>query len=112
DQVCTHVGVMRQGRLLVQGPRDALGTTDAAQVVVTTEPGSLAQARETFARLGLEETAVDGEVVTARLGAVALADVAPALVAAGVPVLGLEIRRPTLEDLFVELTGHGFDVSG
>ena len=112
DQVCTHVGVMRQGRLLVQGPRDALGTADAAQVVVTTEPDSLAQARETFARLGLEETAVDGEVVAARLGAVALADVAPALVAAGVPVLGLEIRRPTLEDLFVELTGQGFDVSG
>ena len=33
-----------------------------------------------------------------------------ALVAAGVPVRGLVVERPTLEDLFVQLTGEGFDV--
>jgi hypothetical protein len=31
---------------------------------------------------------------------------------AGVPVAGLETPRPSLEDLFVELTGEGFDVNG
>ncbi len=30
----------------------------------------------------------------------------------GVPVAGLETVRPSLEDLFVELTGEGFDVNG
>jgi ABC-2 type transport system ATP-binding protein len=34
------------------------------------------------------------------------------LVHAGVPVAGLETVRPSLEDLFVELTGEGFDVNG
>jgi ABC-2 type transport system ATP-binding protein len=33
-----------------------------------------------------------------------------ALVQAGVPVRGLAVTRPALEDLFVELTGEGFDV--
>jgi ABC-2 type transport system ATP-binding protein len=32
------------------------------------------------------------------------------LVRAGVPVSELVVERPDLEDLFVELTGEGFDV--
>jgi hypothetical protein len=35
-----------------------------------------------------------------------------ALVAAGVGVRGFVVERPNLEDVFVELTGAGFDVSG
>jgi ABC-2 type transport system ATP-binding protein len=31
---------------------------------------------------------------------------------AGVPVRGLATVRPSLEDLFVGLTGEGFDVDG
>ena len=34
------------------------------------------------------------------------------LVQAGVGVRGFAITSPSLEDLFVELTGEGFDVSG
>lgn len=113
DQVCTHVGVMREGKLLMQGPRESLGTEDVAQVRLTTEPEHLGAALETLARMGLTAPEADGpDAVTAKLGTVPLADVAPALVAAGIPVLGLELHRPTLEDLFVELTGQGFDVSG
>jgi ABC-2 type transport system ATP-binding protein len=35
-----------------------------------------------------------------------------ALVHAGVPVRGFAATTPSLEDLFVGLTGEGFDVSG
>ncbi len=38
--------------------------------------------------------------------------IVPALVGAGVPVLGFSVDTPSLEDLFVKLTGEGFDVSG
>jgi hypothetical protein len=31
---------------------------------------------------------------------------------AGVPVAAFDTPRPSLEDLFVELTGEGFDVDG
>jgi ABC-type uncharacterized transport system ATPase subunit len=34
-----------------------------------------------------------------------------ALVTAGVGVRGFAVRSPSLEDLFVSLTGEGFDVS-
>jgi ABC-2 type transport system ATP-binding protein len=36
--------------------------------------------------------------------------VVAALVGAGVGVRGFAVRTPSLEDLFVELTGEGFDV--
>jgi len=35
-----------------------------------------------------------------------------ALVLADVPVARFDTPRPSLEDLFVELTGEGFDVDG
>ena len=47
-----------------------------------------------------------------RLGAVAPEKVVAACVHAGVGVTGFRVGRPTLEDLFVSLTGEGFDVSG
>ena len=37
-------------------------------------------------------------------------DVATALVHAGARVRGLTVERPDLEDLFVSITGEGFDV--
>ena len=38
--------------------------------------------------------------------------VAAALVTAGVGLRGFVVERPRLEDVFVGLTGEGFDVSG
>jgi ABC-2 type transport system ATP-binding protein len=51
-------------------------------------------------------------VVTAQLGSQAPETVCAELVHAGVPVAGLDTPRASLEDLFVELTGEGFDVNG
>lgn len=136
DQVCSHIGIMSRGRLLVQGEReDIAGDGGASRVRVATTPERAADARRVLVSLGLafdddtsahettdagaadrdlgadrRDRAVAG-VVRARLGEVEIAAVAPALVAAGVPVLGLEEERPTLEDTFVELTGEGFDVA-
>ena len=50
--------------------------------------------------------------VSAQLGDEQPEDICARLVHAGVRVAGLESPRPSLEDLFVELTGEGFDVSG
>jgi ABC-2 type transport system ATP-binding protein len=38
--------------------------------------------------------------------------VVAALVAGGVRVRGFAVAKPNLEDIFVQLTGEGFDVSG
>mgnify|MGYP001601883618 CR=1 FL=1 len=49
---------------------------------------------------------------TGVIGRVAPEKVVAACVNAGVPVVGFRVARPTLEDVFVSLTGEGFDVSG
>jgi ABC-2 type transport system ATP-binding protein len=46
------------------------------------------------------------------LGKLAAEKVVAALVHDGVPVAGFAVQRPSLEDLFVSLTGEGFNVSG
>ena len=110
EQVATHVGIMSGGRLLRQGTLAEVLADGAAVVRVTTADTDVAAASLT--RLGL--AAVEPDTVTqqvrARLGAVEPERVTAALVRDGVRVRGLSVERPDLEDLFVSLTGEGFDV--
>jgi len=62
--------------------------------------------------LGLTDVRPGAGHVTALLGEVAVEKIVPELVDAYVPVLGFSVLRPSLEDVFVSLTGEGFDVSG
>jgi lantibiotic transport system ATP-binding protein len=110
EQVATHVGIMSAGRLLAQGTlAEVLAGTAAVLRVETSE---VEIAAGVLARLGLAEIVVDRthDFVTATIGDAAPEDVNGVLVAAGVPVRGLAVVRPALEDLFVTLTGEGFDV--
>jgi len=50
--------------------------------------------------------------VEALLGSAEPESLVAALVHAGVPVRSFGCVRPDLEDVFVSLTGEGFDVSG
>jgi ABC-2 type transport system ATP-binding protein len=110
EQVATHIGIMSAGRLLAQGTLDeVLGGAAPSVQVETTE---LAAAAEVLTRLGLREIVVDRthDRLTAALGEHAPDDVNRELVLAGVPVRAIATVRPALEDLFVQLTGEGFDV--
>ncbi len=110
EQICSHVGVMHLGRLVAQGPLSELRTRAAARAEVRSPaPGDAAR---TLTELGLADVAVHGETVTALIGDAAPEKVVAALVHADVPVRGFAVRSAELEDMFVELTGEGFDVSG
>ncbi len=113
EQVCSHIGVMSRGRLLVQGERAALTEAGEARVVVTTTFADAGAAARVLVALGLVDVAADGTEVEASLAGtgVGVGAVSAALVHAGVELLGLELRRPSLEQLFVTLTGEGFDVA-
>jgi ABC-2 type transport system ATP-binding protein len=114
EQMCTHVGVMSRGRLVFQGTLDQLGSASVTRVrVQTSQP---VEAIRVLGEVGLTSpVAVDGHAgnvvpVVADLGDVDSSAVTAALVRAGVPVHELVVERPDLEELFVGLTGEGFDV--
>jgi ABC-type multidrug transport system ATPase subunit len=110
EQVCTHVGVMSVGRMVWQGALADLAMEQRVRVrVVTAAP---ADAARVLAELGLADIAADDDAATGVLGAAEPERVVAALVAAGVGVRGFIVERPNLEDVFVGLTGAGFDVSG
>ena len=110
EQICTQVGVMRTGRLVFQGPLEELRARGAARIRVTTTDAT--RAAEVLGKLGLADVvSADGEA-SATLGEQAPEQICRELVYAGVPVAGLDTPRPSLEELFVGLTGEGFDVDG
>ena len=108
EQVSTHVGVMRAGKLVFQGELATLRRTAAPRVAVPTP--DLTAAAEVLKKLGLADPEASGDAITAELGDVAPERVTAELVHAGVAVRGLTVESPSLEDLFVGLTGEGFDV--
>ena len=110
EQVCSHVGVMRTGRLVFQGPLEELRRTGAARIrIETTDPAAAAAVLQ---KIGLPDPEVAGDEVTAPLGDFAPERICADLVHAGIGVRGLGVVTPSLEELFVGLTGEGFDVDG
>jgi ABC-2 type transport system ATP-binding protein len=108
EQVCTDVGVMSHGRLVFQGSLPALRA--AAGVRVRVETAQPQQAAEVLQRLGLTGVEQRPDSVVAELGELPSEKVTADLVSFGVGVRQLVVERPDLEDLFVALTGEGFDV--
>jgi ABC-2 type transport system ATP-binding protein len=110
EQICTHVGVMRTGRLVFQGPLPELRRTGAARVIVrTADPEG---AVKVLAGMGLTDTQAGADEASAVVGDAEPERVCAELVQAGIGVRGFEVASPSLEDLFVGLTGEGFDVDG
>ncbi len=118
EQVSSHVGVMSHGRLVFQGTLTDL--RQAAGVRVRVETSRPDAAAELMQRLGTGAPAV---LPSSGLTSAVVADLSDGqgppvdtallveqLVKAGVPVHEVVVERPDLEDLFVQLTGEGFDV--
>jgi len=110
EQMCSHVGVMYEGRLVSQGSLTDLQSGTSKTVRVDTDRPE--DAVRVLTGLGLTEVTASATRVTALLGPVEVAKIVPDLVHADVPVLGFTVQSPSLEDVFVSLTGEGFDVSG
>ncbi|MDN5724848.1 MAG: ATP-binding cassette domain-containing protein [Propionibacteriales bacterium] len=110
EQICSHLGVISAGTMVAQGSVEEIRARQQTTAVVHTADPE--QAARVLSEQGL--TQIESGRDTAR--GVADDDHPPeqlvaALVAAGVGVRGFALERPSLEDLFVELTGEGFDVA-
>ncbi len=109
EQMCTHLGVMHAGKLVAQGRIDEIRKSNRQVAHVDTDRPH--EAARVLSDLGLTDVSVEGRHALGVVGAVAVEKIVPALVNDGVPVVGFAVRAPSLEDMFVSLTGEGFDVS-
>jgi ABC-2 type transport system ATP-binding protein len=109
EQVCTHVAVMRLGKLLTQGSLPELRSSATDELRISTVDTDLAV--DTLRTYGLDPKLAEVTTVTVQPNDRSVSDINATLVAAGVRVHGLKLDSPTLEDVFVFLTGEGFDVA-
>ncbi|HTW07688.1 MAG TPA: AAA family ATPase, partial [Acidimicrobiales bacterium] len=110
EQVCSHVGVMHRGQLLMQGPLSQLTGSRAPRLRV--EVDDPARASQVLESLGMSGLQVEGTQVVGALDGARPEDCCRALVEAGLGVRLLLPEQQSLEDAFVALTGEGFDVAG
>ena len=109
EQICTHAGVMSQGQLLTQGTLADLRAAGGSRLRVAVD--DTAAAARVLSGLGLGDIEINDDVLSAKLDGQAPEVCNRDLVHAGVGVRALSVERPSLEDLFVGLTGEGFDVA-
>ncbi len=110
EQICSHVGVMHRGKLLMQGTLDDFRATANPKLRVEADDPALAA--EVLIGMGISDLDRQGAQVVGTLGGLLPEDCCRALVQAGVGVRMLVKEQLSLEDAFVAMTGEGFDVAG
>ncbi|WP_434616330.1 ATP-binding cassette domain-containing protein [Arthrobacter sp. A5] len=113
DQLADEISVIDDGKVIAEGTADELkARIGGHRVEVTLVAESDADAaREILTRHGEGEPSTDGDGRSLEVGVingpVSLHRVLGALNDAGIALHDAGIRRPTLDDVFLRLTGHG-----
>jgi ABC-2 type transport system ATP-binding protein len=117
DRLADNVAVIDTGRVIAEGsPAELKGRVGGERVEVTTAtPGAAPQAAQALARIADGEIRVDAQrgtiIVPVRGGSRSLMDAVRLLDASSVDVADIGLRRPTLDDVFLSLTGHAVEES-
>ncbi|TFV89412.1 ABC transporter ATP-binding protein [Blastococcus sp. CT_GayMR16] len=101
EQLCSRVGVLDRGRLVLQDELATLTAPTGSTVVHTPTPDRVR------ATLDGRVTSIEGERVIVRGSDPA--EVNALLVGAGIPVTGLALERPTLEEVVLAAAGTSPD---
>ena len=117
EQLADRVGIIAGGRLVAEGTPAALKARvgQATVHVALGDPQSMPRAREALAPLGeLDPAEPDAGHVAVRAagGAAAIAPVIRALDLHGVVVESVEVRTPSLDDVFMAVTGSHLEGAG
>ena len=112
DHLAAHIVIIDGGRVIAQGTPDELKSRVGADIIElhAADVPTMQQAAEVLGSLGMAEPATDSSTRRASIAAPAGARLLPIVVRAlddaGVPVEDIALRRPTLDEVFLELTGH------
>jgi ABC-2 type transport system ATP-binding protein len=109
DQLVDRLGIITDGRIVAEGTPADLKARLSSDVVEAVVDGDAELARAAVEPVeGVKQVSIDGDRLTISVdnGATTVAPVAVALNGSGVPVRELSLRRPTLDDVFLQLTGE------
>ena len=110
DQLADDIVVIDRGRVIAHGTaselKDAIGG-DRIEVTIA-DAARVGDAVAAIRSVGNGEVNVDDRTLSAPVsgGSTVLVEAVRALDAAGITVEDLTLRRPTLDDVFLSLTGH------
>ena len=112
DHLAAYIVIIDEGRVIAQGTPDELKSRVGADMVElhTADVATMRRAAQVLSGLGVAEPSTDPATrrcsIAAPGGATLLPTVVRALDEAGVAVEDIALRRPTLDEVFLALTGH------
>jgi ABC-2 type transport system ATP-binding protein len=114
DRLCDKVIVIDHGRILAEGTPASLKANMGTTVLLMTfdDPATAARAATVLAAVGAHPPTVEGDRVEVNVehGARAGSEAMRALDAVGIEIQGLVLREPSLDDVFLHLTGRRAEV--
>ena len=118
DRLASRIAVIDHGLLITEGTPDELKNRMGGDVIEFSvrNPDNAPRAMAAVARFGSAEPSFDADTdrISLRIGSEpdVIFGAMRALEETGVAVTGLELRRPTLDDVFLKLTGRKTEDAG
>jgi ABC-2 type transport system ATP-binding protein len=109
DQLADEIAVIDHGKVIARGTSDVLKKqVGGERLEITAENQDLTKVQEIIAHVSGSATHLDGRTVSAPVtsGSSALIQALRALDEASIHPLDIALKRPSLDDVFLSLTGH------
>ena len=109
DQLANKIAVIDKGKVIAQGTADQLKTqVGGERIDVVVSPNQAQAAADALQSMSSGKVVVEGEHVQAPVsgGGVKVVEAVRALDLAKIEIKEIQLRRPTLDDVFLSLTGH------
>ena len=109
DQLADEIAVIDHGTVIARGTSDVLKKqVGGERLDITAENQDLAKVQEIIAHVSGSATHLEGRTVSAPVtsGSTALIQALRALDEASIHPLDIALKRPSLDDVFLSLTGH------